>query len=59
MKKAVKKSWPKPKKEKAEKVVEAVVAPQTEAPVEGPVCECGKPVAPGQNYVCADHIRRG
>lgn len=64
MKKAVKKSWPKPKKEKAEKAVEETAIPQTPAPVEqvideGPVCECGKPVAVGQTYVCADHIRRG
>lgn len=23
----------------------------------GPLCECGKPVAEGQTYVCKDHIR--
>lgn len=23
----------------------------------GPLCECGKPVAPGQSSVCEEHIR--
>ena len=36
-----------------------VIEPLPVAIPAGPVCtECGKPVAPGQTYVCLDHIRR-
>jgi hypothetical protein len=56
-KKGVKKSWPKRKKEKKVVVkVEAPIVEQTLVP-EGPLCACGKSVAPGQSAVCKDHIR--
>jgi hypothetical protein len=61
---------PKAKKEKklkakvkvmaAKKVEETPVAKETlRAPVtdESPRCACGKPIAPGQTFVCREHIR--
>jgi hypothetical protein len=33
------------------------VAPLPENQSTGLCVECGKPVAPGQNYVCRDHVR--
>lgn len=44
------------------KIVKPTIAPvAVEKPINkelsGPVCDCGKPVAPGQNAVCKDHIR--
>lgn len=52
------------KKAEPKKVVKKVVEPVVESPkleekpkYEGPVCECGEPVAPGQTYVCQKHMR--
>lgn len=41
------------------KKVEEVKAEPIKIVTEGPLCDCGKPVAPGQNQVCKDHIRVG
>lgn len=44
----------KPKKEiKVEPVKEQV----QKVVYEGPQCACGNPVAPGQTYVCKNHMR--
>jgi hypothetical protein len=65
--------WPKKRKQKAKVMVakrreekpsfvkEEEKPKQTEKAIQtvydGPKCECGEPVAPGQNYVCRKHIR--
>lgn len=36
---------------------EPAVAPLPSNQSTGLCVECGKPVAPGQNYVCRDHVR--
>lgn len=47
-----------PAKKKSPSPVLIVKDPPVVTPPEGPTCHCGKPVAPGQTYVCLEHIRR-
>jgi hypothetical protein len=37
--------------------VEAPKEVKVEKVVDGPLCDCGSPIAEGQNSVCKDHIR--
>lgn len=64
--------WPKAKakirvpvvaKKEVKEIKKSIPEPEVKASIpeeSGPKCaECGKPVAPGQNSVCKEHIRAG